>query len=88
MDSGAGSGSVTSSPAGIDCETDCTEAYANGTTVTLTAAPELTFAGWSGACSGVGDCIVTMTETKTVTATFNLAEIYLPLMLNNYEQSD
>ena len=34
---GSGSGIVTSSPAGIDCGGDCSEAFANGTTVTLTA---------------------------------------------------
>lgn len=35
----AGSGTVTSSPAGINCGSDCGETYANGTTVTLTATP-------------------------------------------------
>src|SRR5439155_6628108 len=35
---GLGSGVVTSSPAGIDCGTDCSETYAAGTVVTLTAA--------------------------------------------------
>ncbi len=30
--SGAGSGTVTSSPAGIDCGGDCSESYASGTT--------------------------------------------------------
>ena len=35
--SGTGSGTVTSSPAGINCGSDCSEAYASGTSVTLTA---------------------------------------------------
>jgi len=72
---GTGSGTVTSSPAGINCGADCTEAYNANTIVTLTAAPLAgsTFAGWSGGgCSGTGTCQVTMNAAKTVTATFTL----------------
>ena len=71
---GSGSGTVTSSPAGIDCGSDCSEAYTYGTTVTLTAAPAAgsIFGGWGGACSGTGTCEVTMTEARSVTATFSL----------------
>jgi len=69
---GAGSGTVTSSPAGIDCGIDCSEAFASGTEVTLTATPATgsTFSGWSGACTGTGACKVTMSATRSVTATF------------------
>ena len=71
---GTGSGTVTSSPAGINCGTDCTEPYNYGTVVTLTAAASTgsTFGGWSGACTGTGTCTVTMDAAKSVTATFNL----------------
>jgi len=71
---GTGSGTVTSSPAGINCGADCTEDYANGTPVTLTATADAgsVFAGWSGACSGTGTCSVTMSQARSVTATFNL----------------
>lgn len=74
----SGSGSVTSSPAGISCGSDCSEAYASGTSVTLTATPAsgYTFAGWSGACSGTGGCTVSMTTTRNVTATFNAIPTY------------
>jgi hypothetical protein len=43
--------------------------------VTLTATPAVTstFAGWMGACSGTGDCVVTMDEAKSVTAVFATA---------------
>ena len=59
---GDGSGTVTSSPAGINCGADCSESYPQGAVVTLTAAPATgsTFAGWSGPCSGTGSCQVTM----------------------------
>ena len=72
--SGTGSGTVTSSPGGINCGSDCLQAYDYGTSVTLTATPATgsTFAGWSGGgCSGTGACTVTMSQANTVTATFN-----------------
>lgn len=69
---GTGGGAVTSAPAGITCGSDCTETLASGTTVTLTAesAAGSVFAGWSGACSGIGPCMVTMAGDQTVTARF------------------
>lgn len=72
---GTGTGSVTSSPAGITCPGTCTNSYASGTQVTLTATPTAgsTFAGWSGACTGSAACVVTMSAAQNVTATFNLA---------------
>jgi hypothetical protein len=70
---GSGSGSVSSSPAGISCGSTCTATFLEPTQVQLTATPASgsTFAGWSGACSGTGSCIVTMLEARNVTATFN-----------------
>jgi lysophospholipase L1-like esterase len=75
---GAGTGNVTSSPAGINCGSTCSASYANGTSVTLTAVPASgsTFAGWSGACTGTGVCTVSMTQARSVTATFNGATIF------------
>ena len=71
---GSGSGTVTSSPAGISCGVDCSQSYAANTSVSLTATagPGSSFAGWSGACSGTGPCTVTMTEGQSVSAAFNL----------------
>lgn len=72
---GTGTGTVTSSPAGINCGSDCSEAYNAGTAVTLTASPatDSTFTGWSGSgCTGTGTCTVTMDAAKAVTATFTL----------------
>jgi hypothetical protein len=70
--SGTGSGTVTSSPAGINCGNDCSESYNKGTNVSLTATASSgsTFTNWSGACSGTGTCSVTMNSNKAVTATF------------------
>ncbi|MFZ4649538.1 MAG: InlB B-repeat-containing protein [Rubrivivax sp.] len=71
---GAATGTVTSSVAGITCGADCTEPYASGTSVSLTAAAPAgtVFAGWSGACTGTATtCTVTMSADRAVTATFN-----------------
>jgi Cu/Zn superoxide dismutase len=66
---------VTSSPAGITCGANCTQAYDSGTMVTLTAGTPASgsfFAGWSGGgCSGAASCVVTVTADVTVTATFS-----------------
>ena len=71
--SGDANGTVSSSPAGINCGNDCTESYPSGTGVTLTAEPQqgAAFAGWSGACTGTNDtCTLTMNGPRAVTATF------------------
>jgi hypothetical protein len=71
--SGTGGGTVTSSPGGIDCGSDCEQEYDPGTSVTLTATAgdDSTFDGWSGACSGMSSCVLTMNTSHAVTATFN-----------------
>ena len=69
--SGTGNGTVTSSPAGINCGATCSASYDSGRTVTLTAAPASgsTFGGWSGCTNGT----VTLTANTSCTATFNPA---------------
>ena len=77
---GPGSGKVTSGSA-IDCPGDCSQSYSVSTAVTLTATPASgsTFAGWSGACSGSAPtCQVTMSMSRTVTATFEKAPVGSP----------
>jgi Domain of unknown function (DUF4214)/Divergent InlB B-repeat domain len=71
---GTGGGAVISIPAGINCGIDCSENYPSGTTVTLTETPAYgsLFSGWSGACAGMGSCIVSMTQARAVAATFTL----------------
>ncbi len=71
---GSGSGTVTSSPAGITCGADCSEQFSVGTLVTLTATPSpgATFDGWfGGGCSGTGNCKVIMNNDLIVSAAFS-----------------
>ena len=70
---GSGSGTVASSPAGIDCGATCSASFSNGTVVSLTATPDAgsTFTGWTGDCTGTGACAVTMDQDRAVTATFD-----------------
>jgi uncharacterized repeat protein (TIGR02543 family) len=70
--SAAAGGTISLSPAGTSCGTHCFN-YADGTSVTLTATAGsgYTFTGWSGACSGVNTCTVTMNAARSVTAAFS-----------------
>jgi len=70
---GAGTGTVTSSPSGIDCGATCNGQFSQASTVNLTATADAgsVFAGWSGDCSGPNPC--SLTQNATVTATFNTA---------------
>ena len=71
-----GTGTVSSSPAGIDCGATCSHEYVNGAAVELsaTADPGSTFAGFSGAdCQYQQTCTVKMSRVRTVEATFSPA---------------
>ena len=70
-----GEGTVTSTPAGIECgqsHTKCSAEFAEGEAVKLTSTPEANnlFEAWGGACSGTGACSVTMSANEAVTAKF------------------
>ena len=69
-----GSGTVTSSPPGINCDNDCSESYTNNASVTLNATPAagFVFTSWSGN-TDCTDGLVTMNASKTCTATFTVA---------------
>src|SRR5579864_3335370 len=83
-EAGTGTGTVTSSPAGINCPGTCSANFNSGTMVTLTQAAGAgsTFAGWSGACTGTGTCTVTMSAAESVTATFNTGTLALTVTVN------
>lgn len=68
-----GEGTVTSSPAGIDCPDDCAANYLLGESVTLTgmAADGWSLVSWGGDCAGSETTTeVMMDASKTCTATF------------------
>ena len=70
---GTGAGTVASAPAGIACGATCAARFDETATVTLTAtaAAGSAFTGWSGSgCSGTGQCVVTTSEARAVTASF------------------
>ena len=70
---GIGSGTVTSSPQGINCGSACSSPYDSGSVVTLTATPAMlsVFNGWSGCDTVSGaSCTVSMSAAKSVTANF------------------
>ena len=78
-----GSGSVSSSPAGISCGSTCSTTFATGTSVTLTATPAAgsVFTGWSGGgCAGTGTCMLMLTTATTVSAAFAPAPVTLTVV--------
>lgn len=73
---GAGGGTVTSSPPGsppIDCRTSCSATFPKGTTVTLTGKPAQanTSFGWSKGCTGTNSvCSITLQSDIEVSIDF------------------
>jgi hypothetical protein len=82
---GSGVGSLSSSPAGINCGATCSANFVHGTNVTLTAASGAAskFTGWSAGCTSSsaapsgGTCVVSMNAPRQITATF--ASVIVPL---------
>lgn len=74
---GAGVGTVNSAPSGITCQSGvsggCSAAFNDVDPVTLQASPDwkALFTVWGGACSGTGDCVLTLSADSEVTATFS-----------------
>jgi len=70
---GAGTGTVISTPNGINCPSTCSASFTGNPQVTLTAtaSPGFTFGGWSGACTGTSATCTVSIAGSAVTATFN-----------------
>jgi hypothetical protein len=72
---GTGTGTVTSSPAGIACPPTCTANFAIGANVTVTQSTtdaNTRVGGWSGGgCTANAPCIVKVDTAKTVTSYFD-----------------
>jgi len=88
---GTGKGRVISLvPGGINCgnyagsvQTDCSSMYSSSTTVNLKpqSDSDTTFASWGGDCSSTpasSDCSILMSQTRSVTATFNITTAPIP----------
>jgi hypothetical protein len=80
---GHGSGTIQSSPAGIACTSTagspsgtCSAPLEAGATYTLSAVPAegSRFVEWGGDCTGAGPCTVTMSQARSVSARFELAD--------------
>ena len=69
---GTGSGTILSTPPGINCPSTCSAVFPTNAEVTLNENPAIDnmFSSWSGACSGALACSLTLSASDTVTATF------------------
>ncbi|MFH2122202.1 MAG: hypothetical protein ABIJ50_01770 [Pseudomonadota bacterium] len=86
-----GSGTIISSPEGVNCGTACSNNFILNTEITLTAIPAEggTFIGWLGdGCSGTEECIVIMDTNKEITAIFKKKFpwlMFLPTITNGIQ---
>lgn len=70
---GTGDGVVTSTNGTIVCGNTCDASFSPAVGIELVAIPVQgsAFAGWSGGCTGSGNCIISQTNNVVVTAIFN-----------------
>lgn len=71
--SGTGGGNVDSADKAVTCGNKCVSPYLAGTAVNLTAKANSgsIFVGWTGVCTGAGNCIVTVNGANDVGARFD-----------------
>ncbi len=70
---GTGTGTVISEFGDINCGDTCSDQYPTGLMVTLQATPDdnMLFSGWSGgSCFGTAECVVTLSQSLSITAQF------------------
>ncbi len=70
---GDGTGTVTSTPPGIDCGGACSALFPLGRNVSLTATaePGSVFSGWQGGCTGTSSCTLLVAQATHVVAVFS-----------------
>lgn len=71
---GTGGGYFISSPPGLTCTSNaCSGTFLQSTTVTVTADsdPVSVFKGWSGTCTGMGNCQITMSSDIAIQCSFD-----------------
>lgn len=80
-----GSGTVSSSPAGISCGTQCANSFPKDTQVVLeaVAADGSRFTGWGAPCTGTGPCTITLHDNRTITANFETTSTPDPTLTVN-----
>jgi hypothetical protein len=68
-----GNGTISSTDGLVNCSTNCQTFYPNTASVILNAVPNLgyEFGGWTGACTGLGQCSLALPHITTVQATFS-----------------
>jgi len=80
---GSGSGTVTSTPVGINCGNTCATIFPLNSLVGLTATPGSgsTFSGWSGDCTGIQQTttLASFANNKHCTATFAASAVLTTL---------
>jgi hypothetical protein len=84
---GTSSGTITSSPAGISCGTNCDEIYLGGTVVTLTRSAPVTGRTfrWGDDCASRGTnatCTLTLNANASVSADYSLQRLGLAVVKN------
>lgn len=81
--SGAGQGSVNSSPPGIACPGSCSGTF---NTFSLIPNPDINslFSGWGGACAGMENCALSLNGNMTVYAFFDQKSSPIKVSGSNY----
>jgi len=79
MVTGLGSGTVTSSPGGINCGATCDATFPDSAMVTLTASAA-NFIEWRGDCTGPGSCVVNMNAPRSVRTVYGITPAIPPLV--------
>lgn len=66
-------GTIAVKDSDVTCSRACEFDYDKGSKITLVSSPNdgYAFQGWHGACSGLSECTVTLTEAQSVTSAFS-----------------